>query len=211
MRLRPTHTSSQPSSHGRPASRHPVRGDAAGERRNDDTRPGARRPLGRAAARTAKRRRHAPRARRVDRHRRGRARAALARGPAHRGRPARRRRDRPAAGRCRARTAAEAVTASVRILATVATRYPQLLDQDAPSPSPEFEREVTAPLRAVLERAQAEGAIRDDVPLEQLGASLRGLLGGTLRVRAAPTSTPPSPASSSRPPARRRTVRTYPR
>ena len=44
--------------------------------------------------------------------------------------------------------------------------------------SPEFEREVAAPLRAVFERAQAEGAIRDDVPLEQLGASLRGLLGG---------------------------------
>lgn len=76
--------------------------------------------------------------------------------------------------------ATEAVTASVRILATVGARYPQLLDYDAPS-SPELERAVTAPLRDVLERAQAEGAIRDDVPLEHLGASLRGLLSGTLR------------------------------
>ena len=77
--------------------------------------------------------------------------------------------------------AAQAVTASVRILATVAARYPQLLDHDAPSPSPELEQEVVAPLRSVLQRARAEGAIRDDVPLEQLGASLRGLLAGTLR------------------------------
>ena len=78
--------------------------------------------------------------------------------------------------------AAEAVTASVRILASVAARYPQLLDPDASSSLAELECEETAPLRAVLERAQAEAAIRDDVPLEQLGASLRGLLGGTLRV-----------------------------
>ena len=77
--------------------------------------------------------------------------------------------------------AAEAVTASVRILASVAARYPQLLDQDAPCPSPHLEREVAAPFRAVLERAQAEGAIRDDVSLEQLAASLCGLLAGTLR------------------------------
>jgi hypothetical protein len=73
------------------------------------------------------------------------------------------------------------VTASVRILASVAARYPQLLDQDAPCPSSHLEREVAASLRAVLERAQAEGAIRDDVSLEQLAASLRGLLAGTLR------------------------------
>ena len=79
------------------------------------------------------------------------------------------------------RPAAEAVTASVRIIASVAARYPQLLDQGAPPPSPEFEREVGARLRNVFERAQAEGAIRDDVALEQLGASLWGLMGGTLR------------------------------
>jgi hypothetical protein len=78
-------------------------------------------------------------------------------------------------------SAAEAVTASVRILSSVAARYPQLLDQDARPASPEFERAVAAPLRAVLQRAQAEGVLRDDVPLEQLGASLRGLLRGTLR------------------------------
>ncbi len=77
--------------------------------------------------------------------------------------------------------AAEAVTASVQILASIAARYPQLLDRDAPVPSPALEREVVAPMRAVFERAQAEGAIRDDVPLEQLAASLRGLLAGTLR------------------------------
>jgi hypothetical protein len=76
--------------------------------------------------------------------------------------------------------AAEAITASVQILASVAARYPQLLDHEPPA-SPQFEREVAAPLRAVLERAQAEGAIRRDVPLDQLGASLRGLLAGTLR------------------------------
>jgi hypothetical protein len=103
-------------------------------------------------------------------------------------------------------SAAEAVAASVRILATVASRDPHLLDHDQPSPSPECE--AAAPFRAVLERARTEGAIRNDVPLEQLGASLRGLLAGTLRaarLRGADLDAagPPSLASSWKPPARR--------
>ena len=104
VRSRRTHRSSQPSSHGRLAARHPVRGDAAGERRNDATRRGARRPLGRAPARRAKRRRRAPHPRGIDRHRRGACSSGTGARRSSPGRPARRRRDRPAAGRCRART-----------------------------------------------------------------------------------------------------------
>jgi TetR/AcrR family transcriptional regulator, mexCD-oprJ operon repressor len=78
-------------------------------------------------------------------------------------------------------TPTEAITESVRILASIAARYPQVLEHDSPANSRSFEHDPEPPLRSTFARARAEGVIRDDVPLEQLAASLRGLLAGTLR------------------------------
>jgi AcrR family transcriptional regulator len=79
------------------------------------------------------------------------------------------------------KTPTEAITASVRILASIAARYPQVLEHNSPVDSAGFKHDPEPPLRRTFARAQAEGVIRDDVPLEQLAASLRGLLAGTLR------------------------------
>jgi AcrR family transcriptional regulator len=78
-------------------------------------------------------------------------------------------------------TPTEAITESVRILASIAARYPQVLEHDSPANSRSFEHDPETPLRSTFARARAEGVIRDDVTLEQLAASLRGLLAGTLR------------------------------
>jgi AcrR family transcriptional regulator len=75
----------------------------------------------------------------------------------------------------------DAITESVRILASIAARYPQVLEHDSPANACSYEHDPEPALRRTFVRAQAEGVIRDDVLPEQLAASLRGLLAGTLR------------------------------
>jgi TetR/AcrR family transcriptional repressor of mexCD-oprJ operon len=73
-------------------------------------------------------------------------------------------------------SAAEAISRSVRALVGVGD-YFVVLERERVRPDPErLEAEIGARLRAVLERGQANGEIRDDVPASWLTEALLGLV-----------------------------------
>jgi TetR/AcrR family transcriptional repressor of mexCD-oprJ operon len=72
----------------------------------------------------------------------------------------------------------EALARAIRTLVVVGDRYVVLLDAQVPIDLDATERTVLGPIRRVLERGQAEGAIRTDID----AGSLLELLGGLLLV-----------------------------
>ena len=72
--------------------------------------------------------------------------------------------------------AAEAISRAVRALVAVGD-YFVVLERERVRPDPaRLEGQIGAPLRAVLERGQASGEIRDDVPASWLTEALLGLV-----------------------------------
>jgi AcrR family transcriptional regulator len=74
----------------------------------------------------------------------------------------------------------EGVARAVRALVTVGDQYLVLAREHVQPDPDEFERRLAAPVRALLERGQAAGAIRVDVAASWLTESLIGLVASVL-------------------------------
>ncbi len=74
----------------------------------------------------------------------------------------------------------EGVTRAVRALVTVGDQYLVLAREHVQPDPDEYERRLAAPVRALLERGQAAGAIRADVAASWLTESLVGLVASAL-------------------------------
>ena len=74
----------------------------------------------------------------------------------------------------------EGVTRAVRALVTVGDQYLVLAREHVQPDPDEYERRLAAPVRALLERGQAAGAIRADVAASWLTESLVGLAASAL-------------------------------
>jgi AcrR family transcriptional regulator len=87
------------------------------------------------------------------------------------------------AGRLQDVPVPEAVERAVRALVAVGDALVVVArERDRPDPAP-FEQRVAAPLRALIERAQALGEIRDDLPASWLMQSLIGIILSGLQTR----------------------------
>jgi TetR/AcrR family transcriptional repressor of mexCD-oprJ operon len=88
--------------------------------------------------------------------------------------------DRLAAAKLENVSVEEGVARAVRALVTVGDHYLVLAREHVHPDPDEFERRLAAPVRALMERGQAAGAIRTDVPASWLTESLVGLVASAL-------------------------------
>jgi TetR/AcrR family transcriptional repressor of mexCD-oprJ operon len=77
----------------------------------------------------------------------------------------------------------EAFERAVRALVAVGDLFVVVSRESARSEAGEFERRVAAPLRGLIERAQALGEVRDDLPASWLMESLIGIVVSGLQTR----------------------------
>ena len=70
----------------------------------------------------------------------------------------------------------EAFERAVRALVAVGDSFVVVASESARSESAEFEQRVASPLRALIERAQSLGEVRDDLPASWLMESLIGII-----------------------------------
>jgi AcrR family transcriptional regulator len=91
--------------------------------------------------------------------------------------------ERLAAGRLQEVPVPEAFERAVRALVAVGD-YFVVVSRESARPDPdEFERQVAAPLRELVERAQSLGEVRDDLPASWLMESLIGIVVAGLQTR----------------------------
>jgi TetR/AcrR family transcriptional regulator, mexCD-oprJ operon repressor len=90
--------------------------------------------------------------------------------------------ERLAAGRLLEVAVPEAFERAVRALVAVGDSF-VVVSRESAHPDPEFERRVAAPLRGLIERAQALGEVRDDLPASWLMESLIGIVVSGLQTR----------------------------
>jgi TetR/AcrR family transcriptional regulator, mexCD-oprJ operon repressor len=87
------------------------------------------------------------------------------------------------AGRLEEVAVPEAFERAVRALVAVGDSFVVVASESARSESAEFEQRVAAPLRALIERAQSLGEVRDDLPASWLMESLIGIIVSGLRTQ----------------------------
>src|SRR5919108_2002319 len=87
------------------------------------------------------------------------------------------------AGRLQDVPVPDAFERAVRALVGVGDSFVVVSRQSARPDPAEFERRVASPLRALVERAQALGEVRDDLPASWLMESLIGIVVGGLQTR----------------------------
>jgi hypothetical protein len=71
---------------------------------------------------------------------------------------------------------AQAFERAVRALAAVGDSFVVVSRESARTDPAEFERRVASPLRGLIERAQASGEVRDDLPASWLMETLIGII-----------------------------------
>src|SRR5215211_6535435 len=91
--------------------------------------------------------------------------------------------DRLQAGRLEEVAVTEAFERAVRALVAVGDYFVVVSRESARPESAEFERRVAAPLRGLIERAQALGEVRDDLPASWLMESLVGIVVSVLQAQ----------------------------
>ena len=87
------------------------------------------------------------------------------------------------AGRLEEVTVPEAFERAVRALVAVGDSFVVVSRESARPDAAEFERQVASPLRGLIERAQALGEMRDDLPAPWLMESLIGIVVSGLQTR----------------------------
>ena len=87
------------------------------------------------------------------------------------------------AGRLEEVAVADAFERAVRALAAVGDSFVVVSRETARTDSEEFEQRVASPLRGLIERAQASGEVRDDLPASWLMESLIGIIVSGLQTR----------------------------
>jgi TetR/AcrR family transcriptional repressor of mexCD-oprJ operon len=80
------------------------------------------------------------------------------------------------AGRLEEVAVAQAFERAVRALAAVGDSFVVVSRESARTDPAEFERRVASPLRGLIERAQASGEVRDDLPASWLMETLIGII-----------------------------------
>ena len=91
--------------------------------------------------------------------------------------------ERLSAGRLQEVAVPDAFERAVRALVAVGDSF-VVVSRESTRPDPdEFERQVAAPLRGLVERAQSLGEMRDDLPASGLMESLIGIVVSGLRTR----------------------------
>jgi AcrR family transcriptional regulator len=87
------------------------------------------------------------------------------------------------AGRLEQVAVSEAFERAVRALVAVGDYFVVVSRESARPDTDEFERQVAAPLRELIERAQSLGEVRDDLPASWLMESLIGIVASGLQTR----------------------------